>query len=871
MPPLPIDAVLPELLAALRDRPSVVLRAATGAGKTTRVPPAMLDAGLANGKRLVVLEPRRLAARAAARRMASERGGRVGDEIGYHVRFDRCSGPRTRLLVVTPGILLRMLHDEPYLDSLGLIVFDEFHERSLEADLALGMTRLAQTTVRDDLRLVVMSATLSTERVAAYLGGAPVIASEGRLHPVELIHEPRPDDRHRPAAVARAVERLLDRTHGDVLVFLPGMQEIRRTARLLEPLARARGLSVLPLHGDLPAEQQDTALQRLDRRKVVLATNVAETSVTVDGVTSVVDAGLARQLGFDIATGLDRLTLVPISRASAEQRAGRAGRTEPGTCIRLWPLEEHRLRDEQTAPEIQRIDLAGSVLQLLSWGEREVAKFPWLESPRAASLDLALALLRRLGATSDDGVTALGRTMARLPVHPRLARMLIEGQQLGQPSRVALAAALLAERDPFTPTGATAGMAARPTSTSTQSDLLDRVRALEEFESHGHRNSSLGTLDRTAASFVLRARDQLARMVKDHQPNHPAPNPARPIRRESGRGKRKGEAPAEPRELSSDVAVLRALVPAFSDRLARRRERASDRAVLVGGRGVRLGTSSGVHEAELFLCLELDAGQSEAVVHLASAVERAWLPVELAQSAVEVSFDEANEQVVAKRIVRFEDLVLEEGAAQLPRGEAVAAALAQAASLRLDHVLPPTDSRAAQFLTRVRWLRGVMPELNLPAFDDLELRALLPAVCHGCRSFAQVRERWSDALAGALTHAQCQAVAREAPERLVIPSGSRVALQYEVGRPPVLAVRLQELFGLGATPRVAGGRVPVLLHLLAPNLRPQQVTDDLASFWANVYPQVRSERRRRYPKHAWPEDPLSATPQRGTKRNRDTA
>jgi ATP-dependent helicase HrpB len=499
--PLPIDPVLPELLAALRRQASAVLRAPTGAGKTTRVPPALLDAGLAEGGRILMLEPRRLAARAAARRMADEGGGRLGDEIGYQVRFDRQCGPRTRILVVTPGILIRLLHDDPFLESTCAVLFDEFHERGLESDLALGMVRLVQETVRPELRIVVMSATLAVESVSAYLGGCPIVASEGQLHPVEIVHEARSERQSWPLAVARAVERTLERTPGDLLVFLPGLHEIRQTARHLETLATERDLAVLPLHGELPAEQQDAALLPQSRRKIVLATNVAETSVTVEGVTGIVDSGLARILVFDPRVGLDRLQLTPISRASADQRAGRAGRTQPGVCVRLWSASAHLGRPGQAEPEIRRVDLAGAVLQLMHLGETDVLRFPWLEPPKEATVAQALVLLRRLGAIAEDGITELGRVMARLPVHPRLARLLIEGQRFGQPQRVALAAALLSERDPFTRSLDRPASSAGPRH-ATSSDVLDRVEALEEYERSGRTSSVLGSLNRSAARHV---------------------------------------------------------------------------------------------------------------------------------------------------------------------------------------------------------------------------------------------------------------------------------------------------------------------------------------------------------------------------------
>jgi ATP-dependent helicase HrpB len=829
--PLPIDPVLPDLVDALRRQFSAVLRAPTGAGKTTRVPPALLDAGLAEGGRILVLEPRRLAARAAARRMADERDGRLGDEVGYQVRFDRQCGPNTRILVVTPGILLRLLHDDPYLESTRVVIFDEFHERGLDGDLALGMARLIQQTVRPELRLVVMSATLAVESIAAYLGGCPIVVSEGRLYPVEIVHEARSLQQAWPLAVARAVERTLDRTEGDLLVFLPGLYEIRQTARHLEVIAAARSLAVLPLHGDLPAEQQDAALLPQARRKVVLATNVAETSVTVEGVTGVVDSGLARQLVFDPRVGLDRLELTPISRASAEQRAGRAGRTQPGVCVRLWSAGAQHSRPEQTEPEIRRVDLTGAVLQLWCLGETDVQRFPWLETPKEATVAQALALLRRLGAIEDNAVTDLGHAMVRWPVHPRLARLLIEGQRLGQPRRVALTAAILAERDPFNRSfdeSATSG--SHP---ATRSDVLDRLEALEEFERTGRTASARGPLNRAAARFILRARDQLL-----------------PKRGRSSSA------------LSEDEAVLRALLAAFPDRVARRREAGSRRGVMVGGRGVRLAPSSGVRDGELFLCIDVDAGQQETLVRQASAIEREWLPAQQISTAVEVAFDTETERVTAKRRLRFADLVIEETDAALPDGDETVRVLAAAAGEHLERVLPAEDSSAGLYRTRLRCLREWLPELHLPPLDDAELREVLTVLCHGCRSFAHLRKAdWLQAYQNRLSHSQRQAVEREAPERLLVPSGSRIALRYELGRPPILAVRIQEVFGLRETPRIAGGRVPVLLHLLAPNYRPQQVTDDLSSFWTNTYPQIRKELRARYPKHAWPEDPWTARPE----------
>ncbi len=836
--PLPIDPLLPELVAVLRSRTSLVLQAPTGAGKTTRVPPALLDAGLAKAGRIIVLEPRRLAARAAARRIAVERGSRLGEEIGYQVRFEHCCGPNTRLLVVTPGILLRLLQDDPFLETVGTIVFDEFHERSLESDLALGIARLLQQTVRDDLRLVAMSATLGVEAVARYLGDCPVVVSEGRSYPVEVSYQARPETCSWPLAVARAVAGVLDRTAGDLLVFLPGLQEIRHTAHQLEPLAKERDLAVQALHGDLPADQQDAALLPQGRRKVVLATNVAETSVTVEEITAVIDTGLARQLVFDPHVGLDRLQLTPISQAAAEQRRGRAGRTQPGICVRLWREAAQRWRPEQTEPEIRRVDLAGAVLHLLALGEANLTNFPWLDPPPAATVEQALALLERLGAATERRITDLGRLLARLPVPPRLGRLLVEGHRLGQLRRTATAAALLAERDPFT--RSLHESAPDNARTPTSSDLLDRVDVLEEFESSGQCHSALGTLNRHSARMVLRAGDQLARSVSSA------------IRRSR---------PEPVLALSSDEAVMQALLAAFPDRLARRRAAGSRKGLMVGGRGVLLGRHSGVMQPELFLCLDVDAGGTESLVRLASAVQRDWLPAHQLTTAVDLFFDADSERVLALRRCRFADLVLEETQVALPEDGRVAQMLAEAARRQPEKVLPPADSPAGLFLTRVRCLAQWLPELQLPTFAGDELEEVLAWLCPGCRSFAELRQAdWLQALQGKLTPQQRLAVEREAPPRLEVPSGSKLALRYEVGRPPVLAVRIQEMFGLHSTPRIAAGRVPVLLHLLGPNYRPQQITDDLASFWTNTYPQIRKELRARYPRHSWPEDPWTAAP-----------
>jgi len=839
-PALPVDAVLPRVLEELRHAACVVLEAPTGAGKTTRLPPALLDAGLGP---VLVLEPRRVAARAAARRVAEERSSALGEEVGYEVRFDRRRGPRTRLAYVTEGVLLRHLQDDPFLEGVGALVFDEFHERRLEGELALAMARRVQGQARGDLRIVVTSATLDGERIAAALGGAPRVRSEGRLFPIEeryLPIDPREDE---AAHLERAVRAALEGSAGDLLVFLPGVGEIRRARERLEGLARRGGIELCELYGDLDPARQDAALRRGARRRIVLATNVAETSVTVEGVTAVVDTGLARRVVHDPSVGLDRLELVRASAASSEQRKGRAGREAPGMVVRLWSPAEQRALPPADEPEVRRLDLAGPALALLAWGERDLAAFPWFEAPPPAALERAQVLLRRLGALDVAGaVTALGRVLARLPVHPRLARLLVEGHARGVAARAALAAALLAERDPFERPRGEGSLHERARSRSSDSDVVDRVAALEVFEARGASSGPLAPRP-GAARFVLQAADQLARLA------------------------RAVLGPERARAGDRDEALMRALLAAFPDRLARRRAPGDERGVMVGGRGVRLARESAVTDGELFLAIDLDAGRGgDALVRLASRVEEAWIDGGERSEVVTYAFDAERERVVARRELRLGELALEVREHPAEDKAEVERVLVAAAAADLARALPLVSGEAAEWLARARWLARERPELALPDLDAA-LVALLPTLAAGCRSFADLRRAPLAAhLRGLLTRAQAQALEREAPERLTVPSGSHLRLAYETGRAPVLAVRIQELFGLEATPTLAGGRVRVVLQLLAPNGRPQQVTDDLASFWTNTYPQVRRDLRARYPKHAWPEDPRTAPPQRRPRR-----
>jgi ATP-dependent helicase HrpB len=621
------------------------------------------------------------------------------------------------------------------------------------------------------------------------------------------------------------------------LVFLPGVGEIRRVGKALADRTETHGMTIVELYGDLPPDRQDAALQSCARRKIVLATNVAETSVTVPGVTAVVDAGLARIMEFDPSVGLDRLVLRRISQASADQRTGRAGRTAPGLCLRLWTEREQRLFAARTEPEIRRVDLAGPVLQLHAWGETDARRFGWFEAPKEAALVRAEELLHMLGAVDSSGkITACGRRLAALPAHPRLVRLLETSAELGCLDEGAVAAALLAERDPF-------DRETRPAHPPpSASDLLDRVHALETFARNGSPRTDIGFLHVSAARQVLAVAEQF------HRETERACGPCK-----------RAEHP--------DEALRRALLAAYPDRVVKRRNAGDRRGVMVGGRGVTLDPTSAVVEAELFLAVEVLAGGAEDRVTLASAVERAWLPS--ARIALEevADFDQTTGRATARRLTKYRDLVIDETRLSHVSDDSLAAALMQAAMTDLHAALGLDRPEVAGFLARVGWLREWMPELELPAFDDAELAEILPPLCVGKRSLVELRSApVLDFLKAKLTHAQATALEREAPLRLGVPSGSQIALQYEPGKPPILAVRIQEVFGLADTPKLAAGRAAVLLHLLAPNYRPQQVTQDLRSFWNGAYGQIRKELRARYPKHAWPEDPWTAPPQRGAKR-----
>jgi ATP-dependent helicase HrpB len=873
--PLPIDPQLPKIVAHVRESRRLVLVASPGAGKTTRVPPAILRAGLLSAEHpnLVMLQPRRVAARAAAERIADENGWQVGGQVGYHVRFDRKIGRDTRLRVMTEGILTRQLLDDPLLEGVGCVILDEFHERSIHTDLAAALLKEVRAA-RSDLIVIVMSATLDAGPVAAFLDDAPIITVEGRTYPIETTYSP-PSGDPLEARIATAVDRLVhavakrsaaaasstDRPNddngnddpGDILVFLPGAGEINRAARALTPIGARHDLLVLPLHGSLPPDQQSAALRPASRRKVILSTNIAETSLTIDGVRTVIDSGLARVAGYDVRRGLDRLDVQRISKASATQRAGRAGRTAPGQCIRLWTQREQNEMAAFDLPEIRRVDLAATVLTLHAWGRPDARAFEWYEAPDERTLLAAERLLFLLGLTDAEvngRITERGQAAAQVPVHPRLGRLMVEAGRANLWNEGAALAALLSEKDIATFEGRPHERVAK---THGSSDLVVRLAMLEraERERFDWRLRDEG-IDPEAARTVARVRDELQRQKLAVGRNHPHPNPLPGYR-----------------EREPEAALLRLVLAAYPDRVCKRRENDPAAGVMVGGAGVRLANESIVKTAPYFVAVDARADDraraGEALVRIASEIDPAWLAEMFPQAVVRERqhvFDEAKQRVVARSVARFLDLPL--SVDDNAPVDANAAGPILAAALRPRAVeWFKTDEPAGNLLARVALLRQHMPGQPWPSFDDDMLGEVLAEACAGKRSVDEVRRTPAVALLEAhLPYPLDRSLDQHAPLAIEVPSGSRMKIDYTSGPAPVLAVRLQELFGWTDTPRLAGGRVPVVLHLLGPNYRPVQVTQDLKNFWATTYFQVRKDLKARYPKHAWPEDPLAAPAER---------
>lgn len=822
---LPISAVLPEIRTALQAAPGLVLQAPPGAGKTTGVPLALLDAPWLAGQRMIMLEPRRLAARAAAARMAETLGEAVGQTVGYRIRFESKVSAATRIEVVTEGILTRMLQDDPSLPGIGLVIFDEFHERSLNADLGLALCLESQGALRDDLKILVMSATLDCGPVAALMGGVPMVTSEGRAFPVETRFLARPEPRRFADGVANAVVQALREEEGDVLIFLPGAGEIRRVEALLAEHPAARGVTIAPLYGDLPAEAQDRAIRRGGTgRKVVLATAIAETSLTIDGVRVVVDGGQMRVPRFDPSSGMTRLVTLPVSRASADQRRGRAGRTAPGVCYRLWSEAEDRALQLFTAPEVTEADLAPLALDLAQWGIADANSLAWLDAPPAAALAQARDLLAELGAVDDSGrITGHGRAMNRLAMHPRLAHMILRARDLGLGGLACDLAAILGERDVIK---AERGFR--------DSDVRLRLDALR-----GQSEQVRGlAVDRGALARVRQAAKEWRRRV----------------------GLKPGQEDGE----GLDAGIVLAF--AYPDRIARRRPGGEPRYALSGGRGALFADAEPLSAEEWLVAAELDGDRREARIFLAAALTKAEIEEHFAESirTVEaVAWDRRDEMVRASRQRRLFALVLDEQKLDSAAPDALAAAMAEGVRI-MGLACLPWSGELSKWRERVELLRRLDPDGGWPDLSDAALLAgleewLAPYLTGITRRAHLTRLDLSQALRGLVPWDMARRLDDLLPTHVTVPSGSRVPIDYS-GETPVLAVRLQEMFGCADTPRILDGKVPLLLHLLSPARRPVQVTRDLASFWANAYHAVKADLKGQYPKHWWPDDPMQAEP-----------
>lgn len=828
---LPIETVLPDLKRSLESHTNAVLIAAPGAGKTTRVPLALLNEAWLAGNKIIMLEPRRLAARSAAKYMASAIGETVGETVGYRVRMDTKVGPRTRIEVVTEGVLTRMLQDDPAFEGVGLVIFDEFHERSLQADLGLALSLQSQELFREDLKLLVMSATLEAEPVAKLLGDAPVVVSEGRAYPVETVYRPRSASMYLEDAVAAAVVDALRAHEGDVLVFLPGIGEIRaveaKLGGMVAVMNGSGGVRILPLHGSLPIEAQDAAIapNRTGGSKVVLSTSVAETSLTVEGITVVIDAGLMRVSRFSPRTGMSRLETVAVSAASADQRRGRAGRLGPGTCYRLWSREEQDRLAPRSVPEIMEADLSPLLLELAVWGVGDPAELAWLDQPPIPALQQAKELLAQLGTLDADSgaITAHGKRMSEHGVHPRIAHMLLKALTLGLGAIACELAVLLSERD------IVKGRA--------DADIRLRLEAL-----HGRGGA---TVDEGVRRRLL---DEAARLKRDLGVTD--------------------EAEGRPADAGAADACGLLMAFAYPDRIARQRD--NGKYLLSGGRGAAFASGQAMSREEWIVALDVDDAGTDSRIRLAAPLAYSQLLEHLKEDICEetdVYWDAESQSVRARTRRRLGAIVLEETPTHRPPAELVLAGLLKGIRAEGLGILPWTRA-ARQYQERVVFVRH-----HDPAWPDLSDDALLNILeewlspyIEGMRGRSDLqRLNVKELLEAMLSWEQRRLLDTYAPTHWNVPSGSRLPIDYADIEAPVLAVRLQELFGLPETPRIAGGRVALTLHLLSPAHRPVQVTRDLASFWRSAYFEVRKDLKGRYPKHYWPDDPLEAQATRRAK------
>ncbi|MEI6715776.1 MAG: ATP-dependent helicase HrpB [Verrucomicrobiota bacterium] len=837
---LPIFELEAQLIYTLRNHSRIVLEAPTGSGKSTQVPQMLLDHGFAETGEIVVLQPRRLPARMLAARVAQERGCQIGGEVGYQIRLDRVASKSTKIRYVTEGILLRQMLADPTLPGVAAICFDEFHERHLYGDITLARALELQETVRPDLKLIVMSATLDSAALENYMAPCQVLNSRGRTYPVDIRYLAKPaGDWPVWELVAEEFERIAPQTEGDVLVFLTGSYEIQRTLQALRETRTGRNCVLLPLHGELPPNEQDAAVARYERRKVIVSTNVAETSLTIDGVRVVIDAGFARMARFDPYRGINTLLIERISRASADQRAGRAGRTAPGICLRLWTEREHLERPAQELPEVKRLDLAEVVLTLKASGVEDVARFRWLEAPESRSLERALLLLTDLGALDEgEKLTELGRRMLAFPAHPRYARMLLAAHEQGCVPAVAMVSALTQGR----------GLLRRP----------------EGREMEQEREALVGDEEESDLMILMRAQ----KVAEQAQFN---PQRCRPLGIHGGAAREAGALAKQFLQIARDEglntddtnassdAVQRCVVAGFPDQVALRVDAGTLRCQLVHGRRGVLARESVVQKAALLVACEVrevegKASEKQVLLTLATAVKEEWLRELFPASFVEkidVSFDSVQRRVVARRIVRFRDLTLRSKETDSVPLDAAAVLLAEEVEAGRC-VLKSWDDAVDQWITRVNLVAEWFPEWEIPPISEEDRRMLVEQICHGAVSYREIKERavWP-VVKSWLSHAQAELVDKYAPERVEMPNGRKFKVAYAGKAAPTIGVRIQDLYGVEGEVRIAGGRVALVIQVLAPNQRPIQVTQNLSNFWKESYPKIKLELQRKYPKHEW--------------------
>jgi ATP-dependent helicase HrpB len=817
---LPVSEIIPELKEKLISSRTVILQAPPGAGKSTRIPLELMDEEWLGGKKILMLEPRRLAARAVANRLAEQIGQSPGERIGYRVRFESRIGKNTQVEILTEGILTRMLQDDNALEGVGLIIFDEFHERSLHADLALALSREVQSILRDDLRILIMSATLDGAALSDHLDNAPVIISEGRQFPVTMKYA-EPD--HALSIVEntfRTIRRAVNEEEGDVLVFLPGSGEIHRTAELISEWNSS--LSVHSLYGDLPFNQQQEALlpDRSGRRKIVLSTSIAETSLTIQGIRIVVDSGYSRVPKFDPRTGFTKLETVKVTLDTADQRAGRAGRLAPGTCYRIWSEKTHHHLISHRKPEILEADLSQLVLEILSWGHENFISLPWITDPPAAHLSQAIELLESLGALENGKITPAGKEMVKIPTHPRLAKLLLYGKQHGITSLASDVAAIIEERDPLR--------------REQGSDLVLRLEVLWKWRKKERVNADSASLER-----INRVSLQWKKITGNDD------------------------------KLYSFEKAGELIAAAYPERIARRIDQ-KGRYRLANGRIARLQEMDPLSNEEWIAIAQLDAGQQEGKIFLAAPFDHSAL-LEFATEKENISWDEREGLLITKREWKISGLVAKEVQLQNIPAEKIRKVLCDVIRKGGIKIFDWTE-RAEQFRNRIFSLKKWESLLELPDLRDEYLQShpeewIEPYLNEIKKQQDFLKIDLYQVFQSMLSWEMQQKIEKLVPEKIEVPSGSSINLKYSAdGSSPILAVRLQELFGMSETPALDNGKIKITLHLLSPAYRPVQITQDLRNFWNNTYHEIRKELKIRYPRHSWPEDPWTAEAVRGAKR-----